>query len=556
MSKARLISACLLVFGVLLCGLPLAAQDAVHHAVAFGVSAPLGDLALMPHELQYGFHEANPVHRIPKRSFGKVVDGVEQSPTANQPSDFALGANFLGVGNGFNGFHPSVAPPDTNMAVGDTQVVQWVNASYTVCQKTAPYTCGPAVLGNTLWSGLSGNPLCKTRNDGDIIAQWDLKAHRWLLTQNVFASPYGVCVAISTTPDANGTYFLYQFGVPGNGFPDYPKWGVWPTNYGQAVNNFGPGGNSFQGPMVCVYNRIKMLKGDPSAEQICHQYTIDPQYQDSLLPADQDSLADPPPGQDQLYIGSLGDVDNSHLSLYTAHINNPRDWSQGAVFTGDGNSQLITISTFNPACNGNYGGACVPQKGISDFLDSLAGRLMYRFAYWNDGSQTLPNLSQHWLTNWDVAASGGQNGVRWMEITAPLTRTNDTSQLAVYQEGTYAPNGNWRWMGSIAMDKRNNILVGYSESCGDNCPNGTPMYPSIFVAGRSASDPLGTLGAEVQVVAGTGSQPGTSNRWGDYSSMRIDRDGCTFWYTTEFYKVTQSFDWSTQVASARFANCR
>ena len=55
-----------------------------------------------------------------------------------------------------------------------------------------------------------------------------------VLTENVFSRPYAVCVAISTSPDANGTYYLYQCPGPGNGFPDYPKWGVWPTNYGQA----------------------------------------------------------------------------------------------------------------------------------------------------------------------------------------------------------------------------------------------------------------------------------------------------------------------------------
>src|SRR5271157_3852372 len=58
------------------------------------------------------------------------------------------------------------------------------------------------------------------------------------------------------------------------------------------------------------------------------------------------------------------------------------------------------------------------------------------------------------------------------------------------------------------------------------------------------------------VVAGSGSQPLTSNRWGDYSSMRIDQDGCTFWYTQEYYMTTQKFDWSTQIASAKFSNCK
>ena len=37
--------------------------------------------------------------------------------------------------------------------------------------------------------------------------------------------------------------------------------------------------------------------------------------------------------------------------------------------------------------------------------------------------------------------------------------------------------------------------------------------------------------------------------------MRIDLDGCTFWYTTEYYMATASFSWSTQVASAKFRNC-
>src|SRR5581483_7804631 len=108
-------------------------------------------------------------------------------------------------------------------------------------------------------------------------------------------------------------------------------------------------------------------------EQICHQYTSG---EDSLLPADQDSALNPPAGEDQFFIGSLGDVDNSHVSLYSAHINNTSDWSQGATFTGDGNSQLLAIATYTPACNGAFGGACVPQKGVTDKVDSLGDRMM------------------------------------------------------------------------------------------------------------------------------------------------------------------------------------
>ena len=404
-------------------------------------------------------------------------------------------------------------------------------------------------------------------NDGDIIAQWDVAAHRWLLTQNVFSSPYGVCVAISTTNDANGSYYLYQFPVVANGFPDYPKWGIWTNNYGETWNNFGPGGSGYQGPVFCAYNRTKLLAGDHTAEQICHQYGISPSYQDSLLPADRDSVTAPPSGEDQFAIGSLGDIDNSHLSLYSVHINNVNDWTQGATFSGDEDSQLLTIATFNPACNGQYGGACVPQKGISDMVDSLGDRLMYRFAYWEDqpgvnvlATPPLPALAQHWFVTWDVTASGGQNAPRWMEVTAPIRAVQPTA-LNVFQQGTYAPDGVFRWMGSVARDKMGDILVGYSKSCGNTCPGGTATYPSIYLAGRQVNDSLGLgqLESEVSVVDGTGSQPGTANRWGDYSSMRIDTTdgmgGCTFWYTTEYYMVTQQFDWSTQIASAKFSNC-
>jgi hypothetical protein len=111
-------------------------------------------------------------------------------------------------------------------------------------------------------------------------------------------------------------------------------------------------------------------------------------------------------------------------------------------------------------------------------------------------------------------------------------------------------------MGSLTRDKVGNIALGYSKSCGDTCPGGTPTYPSVFVAGREVNATLGEMGGDVLLVSGSGSQPGTANRWGDYSSMRIDQDGCTFWYTQEYYTTTAQFDWSTRIASGKFNNCK
>ena len=521
---------------------PVTAQNnslkpTVNHAVASGISAPLRDLAKLPRAPHYGFHEANPAHRIPRRPAASVVDRVEQK-TAGGSANYSIGMNFLGVGNGFPGYTVPDAPPDTNLAVGDTQIVEWVNVSWEVFDKSGNTVLGP-IDGNALWeSGIPGT-LCANNDSGDPIAQWDKVAHRWLLFQNVFVSPYAVCIAISTSADATGTYNVYQFSVPGNGFPDYPKIGVWPTGYFQANNNFGPSGQSFVGSQVCAYNSAKLLTGDATAEQQCVQLTSN---DFGLLPGDVDSPTPPPTGQDEFYL-SL--VDTSHLSVYSYHV----DFGTPAnsFVTGSNNSQLLSIASFNPSCNGAYYGACVPQQGIATLLDSLGDRLMYRFAYYNDTS-SFQTPKQHWYVNFDVTASGGQGGVRWMEFATPQTVVAPTA-LTIAQQGTYAPDTNWRWMGSVARDQNNDILLGYSESS-------TSVFPSIFIAGRTPADALGTLESELSVVAGTGSQPDTANRWGDYSAMQIDPvDNCTFWYTTEYYMVTQTFDWSTQIASAKFSGC-
>ncbi|MGA3054006.1 MAG: hypothetical protein ABSD63_07345 [Candidatus Korobacteraceae bacterium] len=527
---------------------PLTAQDnslkpTVNHAAAFGISAPLRDLAKLPVTPQYGFHEANPVDRIPMRPAASVVDRVEQN-TAGSSANYSIGINVLGLGNGFPNFTMRVAPPDTDMAVGDTQLIEYVNLSWEVFDKSGNPLIGP-FDGNSLWaSGIPGT-LCALHDSGDPIVKWDRVAHRWLLFQNVFVSPYAICIAISTSADATGTYYVSQFSIPGNGFPDYQKIGVWPTGYFQANNNFGVNKSGFVGSQICAYNRVKLLTGDASAEQQCVQLN---ENDYSLLPGDVDSPTPPPAGQDEFFIGGLGRVDTSHLSVYSYHVDfaNPAN----SHVTGNNNSQLLSIAGFTPACYSQlqtWGGNCIPQKGISDLLNSLGDRLMYRLAYYNDTS-FFPTPKQHWYVNFDVGASGGQIGVRWMEFATPQTVVGPTA-LTILQQGTYAPDTNWRWMGSVARDQNNDVLVGYSAS-------GSNMYPSIFIAGRTPADTLGTLENEVAVVAGTGSQPGSNNRWGDYSAMQIDPvDNCTFWYTTEYYMVTQVFDWSTRIASAKFAGC-
>src|SRR5204862_5398840 len=119
-----------------------------------------------------------------------------------------------------------------------------------------------------------------------------------------------------------------------------------------------------------------------------------------------------------------------------------------------------------------------------------------------------------------------------------------------FQQSTYQPDTTWRWMGSVAMDQAGNLALGFSASS-------AAINPQIRYTGRLVSDPVNTLPqGEATIIAGTGSQTGTSNRWGDYSAMTVDPvDDCTFWFSSEYYATTSSFNWRTRIANFKFAQC-
>lgn len=494
----------------------------VSSSVNSDVSAPLRDLnGLAPVGSTAKDKKQKPLRVLP--NMGNALnqpDGALQT-SAGPMVATTSGLNFPGVGNGDYGFAPNAAPPDTNGAVGATQYVQWVNESFAVFNKsTGAIAAGFPKLGNSIWSGFGGG--CQTNNDGDPIVQYDKAANRWILTQfSVSTTPYLQCVAVSTSPDATGTYYRYAFNYGNTQFPDYPKLGVWPDGYYISYNIFN-NGVTFAGSKVCAFDRTSMLAGAPSVTQQCFQLSSS---FGGLLPSDLDGATPPPAGTPNFFMN----FGANSLNLWKFHV----DFSNSAnsTFTGPTN---IPVASFSPACSG--GGTCIPQSGTTQQLDSLADRLMYRLAYRNFGDH------EALVVNHSVTA-GASVGVRWYEIRNP------NAAPVVYQQGTFAPDSNYRWMGSIAMDKVGNIALGYSVSSAS-------LKPSIRYTGRAPGDPLGTLQAENTILNGNGSQLSNLSRWGDYSAMTIDpTDDCTFFYTNEYLKANGTFNWSTQIASFKFSSC-
>jgi Carboxypeptidase regulatory-like domain len=505
-------------------GLAVVRAPAVHFPVRYGVSPALRDITPLP--VQPG-----PPRTIPLRATSHVPSvSITEDPLLQVLSGSPLSTSypilpFDGISDAAQGAVSGylVAPPDTNGAAGATQYVQWVNIAYKVFNKKDGSTALGPVVGNALWQSLGG--VCSSNNSGDPIVQYDKAANRWVLTQPVFSGPpYYECIAVSQTPDALGSYNLYAYQFPY--FNDYPKLGVWPDAYYMTFNMFQ--GNSFVGAQACAFDRISMLKGLPAPAMQCLPSQFNAGI-DSLLPADLDGETPPPAGSPE-YFMNFGP---GKLNVWKFHV----DWTTPAYSTFIGPS-AVSVPSFTEACNG---GICIPQQATSQKLDSLGDRLMYRLAYRNFGDH------ESLVLNHSVAA-GSTVGIRWYELRAPFATS------APYQQATYAPDSNYRWMGSMAMDKLGDIALGYSVSSGS-------MHPSIRYSGQQAltgaTDPnRNMLGDETSIVEGSGSQTRNLSRWGDYSAMTIDpTDDCTFWYTNEYLPSSGTFNWYTKIASFRFSSC-
>src|SRR6185437_15031614 len=339
---------------------------------------------------------------------------------------------------------------------------------------------------------------------------------------------YGVCYAVSTSPNPLGTYYRYAFSR--KNFPDYPRPGVWPDGYYVATSS----GDTVIQKDICVADRAKMLKGQPATEQCI---VID--GVNFLNPADIDGQELPPAGAPNIVMADGGSqlkgvFQSDVIDYWKVHV----DWNDPANTKAAGPFD-IHVAPYHYLCNGQLT-ACVPQRGVGQRLDSQGDKLMQRLVYRRIGDQ------QSIVASHSVSTAEGGGGVRWYEF-----RLNNSGDPYLYQQGTYAhgPGRTYRWVPSIDMDRVGDIGVGYSFG-------GANYLPGHRFAARKADDPKGKLTFhEADVVKGEAAQMGTS-RWVDYDTTAMDpSDDCTFWYVGVYYKEYAAYA-STRIGSFRVPACK
>jgi hypothetical protein len=520
--RSSSLAACLLLWII-----PVAAQQIqndpqVSYEIKHDVSLPLSYLARIAPKPKHGFVEMIE----PKRNLGLTVglpgeDTAVQDvylPTVHTVPVLSLAGTREDQGN--------AQVPDTNGSVGAAQFVEITNFDYEVFDKTTGKVILKPTNTNTIFSGFGG--ACQGTNPGDPVVVWDKLAQRWLVTYFNYISNLTLCIAVSTTSDATGSYNRYAYGF-GNTLPDYPKYAVWPDAYYASVNAFGTGAAE-----PCAFDRKAMLSGKSKAAMIC----FTPNNNNfSFLPSDLDGATLPPTGAPNHYV-ELGNTTSS-LDEFDFHVDfaHPRK----STFTGP---HAISVPSYSIACGGSD---CIPQPSPGELVESLGDRLLFRLAYRNFGDHESMVVA-HAVT--PGKSSTAVAAMRWYELRS----TPAGGKFSLYQAGTYQNKSTSLWMGSTTMDKQGNIALGMSASS-------KTVRPSVWYTGRLATDPLGKMEAPTIGAKGTAVEIGDSQRWGDYSSMSIDpSDDCTFWYTQMYYNKkhggSSSVDWSTRIVAFKFDSCQ
>ena len=438
------------------------------------------------------------------------------------------GVAFDGLGEGFTGTTDSAGAGrggiDISLAVGPDHVIEILNGNMAVFTKkgrkypaTGKLIYG-AVPNNTVFTDFGVR--CGVTNNADSVVRYDQLADRWLIVVPVFTrppgnpqGPYAMCYAVSATPDPLGPYYRYEFQRPL--FPDYPRPAVWPDGYYNPTST-----SDDMLPKVvtqkhdCIADRQNMLRGLPATEQCV---VIDGGV--FLLNADLFGKRLPPPGAPNILMSTGGTqllkiLEDDGIYFYKVHVN----WKDPGKTTVEP-PRKIAVAPYHYLCDGQLSD-CVSQPETTRRLDSQGDKLMQGLVYRNLGGHESI-LAQH-----SIATSRRGGGVRWYEF-----RLNGQRDPVLYQQSTYAPDGLYRWLASMGMDRKGNIGIGYSFG-------GDPNYPGQRFTARMANDPKGQLTFHESVLAeGRASQTG-SLRWEDYTNIAVDpSDDCTFWFAGNYLKA-------------------
>jgi hypothetical protein len=405
-------------------------------------------------------------------------------------------------------------PPDPELAVGPNHIIAVVNVAFEIYDKTGALLVGPI----TFSSFFNGVPGCTSAAVFDPNVLYDEEADRFILGVDGGGTDY--CVAATTGSDPLGAWRRYGFPTDfGGAFFDYPHAGVGVDAIYMGSNQFG-GSVGFEG-RVFAMDKVALYNG-LALSVVSHSTGND---------------GTPQPMNLHGFNAGTWPTSGPHFimtEVFDGATHTVWSWtdpfgSNTFVVQGDLDLNVATGVVAGFPLD-------VPQSGGADIQGND----------WR-GLDTEYRNGSIWMTNTQSCnpGSGTVNCIRWAQI--------DPTVPAVLDAGVFASNGEYRIFPDLAVNKCEDMAIGYSKSSAS-------MFPGIWVTGRENTDPAGLLQAETELKAGEIAYfafDGAPRRWGDYTGMTIDPDGETFWYIGEYSKDAGNPNarWGTHIGSYSFASC-
>jgi hypothetical protein len=458
------------------------------------------------------------------KEMAKLSPETPQAQEATQeslrtPSPGPIG--FPGIGSSY-----VIVPPDPIMAAGPYHLIALVNSRYRIWDKGGtPLT--QEITFNTFFNGVDN-----CQGVFDPFVDYDEANNRFVMG-GITVSGSGpvdsyLCVAASATSDPTGAWNRYSFradSLAPDQWLDYPHMGIGLDAVYIAGNMFDDGG-FFDHNRVYALDKNDLYTGAPlsvaEADLGSSYFTVQPVklhgYESGGWPA---------PGTPRHFISH-----NANRSSRIWRWSDPL--STAPVVYGTITENLFLGAPPN-----------APELGgtVNDLNDTGSGRWLD--AEYRDG--------KIWTTRNVTCNFGGgssESCIDWIEVDV----SGPSPILNQQQSGGAFGNANmFRYYPDISVDRNNNIAIGYTRSA-------STTYTDVWITGREFSDPLGSLRPENLVRAGQGTYTdgmgcnGGCDRWGDYTGLTVDPDGCTFWYIGQ-YSDGGHWGWKTYIGNFKYDSC-
>jgi hypothetical protein len=394
-----------------------------------------------------------------------------------------------------------VTPPDNGLAVGPNHVVEMVNSS------------------GTIWNKSGGDPIQlfdlnkfflvpSTYSFSDPRVLYDQLSQRWFASGVAFVTPsYGslIVIAVSKDSDPTGTWFQYSADNSSNVTHDQPKFGVSDDKFVISWNDF-LSAQSFQGASTWIFEKSQMVAGSTSVNGAA----LGPDStKAALVPAVQLSSGSP------AYIA----YNNSDCSTLGCNKGSPTFGL--IVITGTPLGGNLAVNESDPAIAATSQPPNADQPGLPASIATNDDRFLT--AVWENGVL--------WTGGNDACIPAGDSATRpcsrLIQVLTAGSTINQSFDIASFGSGLYYP--------AFAMDAGGSMYVVYNISS-------STQNVGVRITGQPAAAPIQSVASARTIMAGETTYNmnpcfGTAgaSRWGDYAGAAIDPQNPTdVWVASEY----------------------